>query len=444
MNKEKILVISNSLSKQEEFYFLKKYFKKVDFLKFNSPHFLFFQLPISTKNLEEVFSIASQIVKKDYSCVITRNTPGFLWATILRLKGMKSPFIIYAHYNPCYFINVVAVILFSQVAIPYDIVITGSSTSANLFKLFGLNSTNLCFFGVDLDSFYNKYNKIEARNFFQLPVDKKIILFTGRGDEDKNIDLLIEIFLKINNLLPKTALVVSTIFDNEIYMNKCKEIAKNNKNIYFFQNIFGENLVKLYCAADLFVTLAISPFETFGRSPAEALACRVPVIVPLYDGFREVVPVDCGYHISVKTMSLKKEKDSLRSFYESPNTILKKLKKINKKEIINTIIEALTNQEKTLWYTENAYEHIRKFEKHKCNYEFVTFIKDRVFQLYKTDVLEEKINFEKYLNLKNLFEKWFDNKTVKEILFELLIKGLFVCIPDKEKKEYFEICFKEF
>lgn len=41
----------------------------------------------------------------------------------------------------------------------------------------------------------------------------------------------------------------------------------------------------LYQSVDLFVSAATSIFETYGKSPLEAIASGVPVVVPYWDGF---------------------------------------------------------------------------------------------------------------------------------------------------------------
>jgi hypothetical protein len=69
--------------------------------------------------------------------------------------------------------------------------------------------------------------------------------------------------------------------------------------VHFVAGPARELLADLYNAADLFVTASTSHFETFGRAPAEALACGLPVVAPRYDGFAEVLAQPGGTLVDV-------------------------------------------------------------------------------------------------------------------------------------------------
>lgn len=134
------------------------------------------------------------------------------------------------YFKTAYFVPALAVMLFSQVSLPYDTVVTGSAPSCGIYKSFGLNSTNIFHYGIDLNLFSNKFDdrdKQKLRNKFGLPREKRAILFTGRGAQDKNIHGLIEAFKKLNVKLPNTCLVITTIFDDERCMERCKKLAKS-------------------------------------------------------------------------------------------------------------------------------------------------------------------------------------------------------------------------
>lgn len=213
--------------------YLEKYFK-MEFVNFGDKE-LYLQFPPqqipSPARLTECFKYAENLKNENYNCIIGCNFGGFVWATILRLSGVNRPLIIYVDSNPSYFIRALAVMLFSQVSLPYDTVVTGSLPSCGIYKSFGLNSTNIFHYGIDLNLFSNNFNdkdKQKLKNKFGLPRDKRVILFTGRGDQDKNIHGLIEAFKKLNIGLPNTCLVITTILDDERYMERCKNLAEPN------------------------------------------------------------------------------------------------------------------------------------------------------------------------------------------------------------------------
>src|SRR6185503_16294497 len=60
-----------------------------------------------------------------------------------------------------------------------------------------------------------------------------------------------------------------------------------------------DQLAGLYAGADVFVTASTSHFETFGRAPAEALACGTPAVAPRYDGFVQVLDQPGGRLVDV-------------------------------------------------------------------------------------------------------------------------------------------------
>ena len=61
-----------------------------------------------------------------------------------------------------------------------------------------------------------------------------------------------------------------------------------------------EQLADLYSAADVFATASTSHYETFGRAPAEALACGTVAIAPRYDGFVDVLAQPGGRLVDVE------------------------------------------------------------------------------------------------------------------------------------------------
>lgn len=70
--------------------------------------------------------------------------------------------------------------------------------------------------------------------------------------------------------------------------------------VHFVIDPTPEQLADLYNIADVFVTASTSHFETFGRAPAEALACGSPAVAPSYDGFTEVLAQPGGTLVDVE------------------------------------------------------------------------------------------------------------------------------------------------
>ena len=427
MSDLRILVIPPEF-RYNKFRYLEKYFK-TEFVNFSDKE-LYLQFPPQQfpppTRLKECFNYAENIKNANYNCIIGCNLGGFVWAAILRLLGVNLPLIIYADYNPIHFTSACAVMLFSQVSLPYDTVVTGSVSSCGIYKSFRLNSTNIFHHGIDLNLFSNKFNdgdKQKLRNKFSLPLDKRVILFTGRGAQDKNICGLIEAFKKLNIEFPNTScLVITTIFDDERYMERCKRLAEGTGNIFFLSNIFGKSLVELYSIADLFATMSTS--ETFGRSPLEAMACGVPVVVPIYDGFKENIPEGCGYRVPVET--------------------IEGIKRINTHDFVHAMSEALTNKEKTRIYIRNGLENVKRYESNKCNREFASLIASKKnIEIVGRDFKNKKIRLEQYpVELQSIF-KSYEKLPVKEAVIELF-KQRFSEFSLEQKRKYHAFIFKDF
>ncbi|MGB2842654.1 MAG: glycosyltransferase family 4 protein [Halobacteriota archaeon] len=424
----RILVIPPNIG-YNKFKYLEKYFK-TEFVNFSDKE-LYLQFPPrqfpSPARLKECFNYAESINNENYNCIIGCNLGGFLWATILRLSGVNCPLIIYADFNPAYFIPALAVMLFSQVSLPYDTVVTGSVSSCGIYKSFGLNSAAIFHYGIDLNLFSNKFDaedKHKLRNKFGLPRDKRVILFTGRGAQDKNIHGLIEAFKKLNVKLPNTCLVITTIFDDERYMERCKNLAKSNGNIFFMNNLPVISLVELYSVADLFVTMSTSEYETFGRSPLEAMACGVPVVVPIYDGFKENVSEGCGYRVPVETID--------------------GIKRMNTQDFVHAMSEALTNKEKASIFIRKGLENVKKYERSKSNRKFASLIASKKnIEIVEREFKNKEVSLEQYpVELQSIF-KSYEKLPIKEAVIELF-KRRFSEFSLEQKREYHAFIFKDF
>ena len=133
---------------------------------------------------------------------------------------------------------------------------------------------------LDLDKFKPK-DKIESKNIFNLPIDKKIILFGAYDIEDKRKggDLLVDALKYLDTSLRKSITIVC--FGNGSF------------NIDNFQCInLGiiddqSKLISLYSSAD--VMCVPSRLETFGQTASEALACGIPVVAFDTTGLKDIV-----------------------------------------------------------------------------------------------------------------------------------------------------------
>jgi len=108
---------------------------------------------------------------------------------------------------------------------------------------------------------------------------KRVILFLGRVDPQKGINLLLEAFKMISEVMKDAYLVIAGPAE-ERYLRILKQYcAENNmaKRIIFSGSLFGEDKVSVLYGADVFVLPSFK--ESFGISVLEAMAVRLPVVV---------------------------------------------------------------------------------------------------------------------------------------------------------------------
>jgi glycosyltransferase involved in cell wall biosynthesis len=121
--------------------------------------------------------------------------------------------------------------------------------------------------------------------------DEKTIklLYVGRISKEKNLHILAKAFKKLSNEYRD---VLLQVVGDGPYRNEMFNYLKGS-NAVFTGHKSGDELVKLYSAADLFVFPSTT--DTFGNVVLEAQACATPVIVTNSGGPMEnIIPGQTG------------------------------------------------------------------------------------------------------------------------------------------------------
>lgn len=142
--------------------------------------------------------------------------------------------------------------------------------------------------GVDLDLF-RPINRTMARRKLGL-TDRRIILFVGRMDPLKGLDILLQAVAQLEDREGVRVLVAGGSLEGDDrlshYLYKAREMGIAD-HVTFLGSLEQESLPYYYSAADLCVVP--SYYESFSLVAVEALACGTPVIASRVGGLTGIV-----------------------------------------------------------------------------------------------------------------------------------------------------------
>src|SRR3989338_3304450 len=116
---------------------------------------------------------------------------------------------------------------------------------------------------------------------------KKIVLFVGRITIQKGPDYFIKVAKRVLEYDPNVLFIISGSGDMEHQIIRLASDMGLGDKIVFAGFVRGDELLKLYRAADLYVMPSIS--EPFGLTALEALANGSPILVSKQSGVSEVL-----------------------------------------------------------------------------------------------------------------------------------------------------------
>ena len=160
-------------------------------------------------------------------------------------------------------------------------------------------------YGVDLNSFYRKKNKLNDKKFR--------VVYVGSSSVRKGIYYLLKAFTELN--LNDSELLIVGKIDNEII-----PILKKfeNFNVKYFGSKKQNDLNDYYNKADIYVTCSIE--EGLSMVQAQAMACGLPVICTTNTGGEEILDDGkSGFVLPIRKVDKLKEK--LIYFYENREMI---------------------------------------------------------------------------------------------------------------------------
>lgn len=138
---------------------------------------------------------------------------------------------------------------------------------------------------------------------YSIHEDEKIILYLGRIQDIKGIDLLVSSFAKLSKQLNNTKLVI--VGPDEGFLFQLKELVKSLgiiEKVIFTGPIYGEEKLNVYCDSTIYVLPSI--YETFPNTVLEAAACGIPIIVTEKCGISDIVRDKMGLVVKLNEKEL--------------------------------------------------------------------------------------------------------------------------------------------
>ena len=129
--------------------------------------------------------------------------------------------------------------------------------------------------GIDLE-LYNEKKKGQIREEYDIDNEEKLFLFVGRLGKEKNIELLLKSFQRINQKYPQTTFLIVGDGPERDRLKEVSEKLDISKDVIFTGLVSYEEVANYYLDCDIF--FFASPTETQGIVILEAMAGGMPVI----------------------------------------------------------------------------------------------------------------------------------------------------------------------
>ena len=152
---------------------------------------------------------------------------------------------------------------------------TPTQTAANLLKKTGFTKEVYpvsC--GIDLVRFNPNTKNISIKEKYSLP-DVPILLFLGRIDKEKNVDMVLEAISKIPKDVKFHFAIAGNGAEKKNLQKLTKKLGLENK-VTFLGFVPDEDLPALYATSDCFVNAGIAELQCIAMM--EAMASKLPVL----------------------------------------------------------------------------------------------------------------------------------------------------------------------
>ncbi len=127
--------------------------------------------------------------------------------------------------------------------------------------------------GVDLKNFHPGKAGAEVYHKYRLDTEALTVLYVGRLDPEKEVEMVVRAFLQLGKGIPTAQLVIA---GDGVDRARLMELAKYEPRVYFLGRVAQDELYEVYRLGDVFATA--SPIETQGIVLIEAAASGLPLV----------------------------------------------------------------------------------------------------------------------------------------------------------------------
>ncbi len=172
--------------------------------------------------------------------------------------------------------------------------------------------------GINISDFLNTPPHGKFRYKYSIDNNTLILLYLGRINKIKGLDLLIDAYSQLIKEVANTELIIVGPDDGFLKNIKDKIIMLNiSDNIIFTGPLYDTEKIEAYVDADIFILP--SYYESFGLSAIEACACGTPAIVTTGCFIHEIINNNLGLSSATNATELKETMKNLLNNIEFRN-----------------------------------------------------------------------------------------------------------------------------
>jgi glycosyltransferase involved in cell wall biosynthesis len=171
-------------------------------------------------------------------------------------------------------------------------VIALSKIEAEQYKRIGVPKEKITIIpnGIDLSEYAELPPKGSFKKKFNIPENRKIILYLGRIHKIKGIDVLVKAYAHLKNEMNINDAVLVMAGPDDGFLNEVKSLVYNlgiTDSVLFTGPLYGRDKLEAFVDSEVYVLP--SRYEIFGITSLEAYACGKPVVASRVDGLKDLV-----------------------------------------------------------------------------------------------------------------------------------------------------------